>query len=54
MKDMPVLQPDGLVLSTYLPREDVRDALICPTVSDLDDLRRVPWLGHLVCVGKPN
>ena len=38
MKDMPVLQPDGLVLSTYLPREDVRDALICPTVSDLDDL----------------
>ena len=38
MKDMPVLQPDGLVLSTYLPREDARDALICPTVSDLDDL----------------
>ncbi len=30
MKDMPVLQPEGLVLDTYLPREDVRDAFICP------------------------
>ncbi len=38
MKDMPVLQPEGLVLSTYLPREDVRDALICSTASGLDDL----------------
>ena len=38
MKDMPVLQPKGLVLSTYLPREDVRDALICPTASSLNDL----------------
>lgn len=28
MKDMPVLQPGGLLLDTYLPREDVRDALI--------------------------
>ena len=28
MKDMPVLQPEGLVLDTYLPREDVRDAFI--------------------------
>ena len=28
MKDMPVLQPDGLVLDTYLPREDVRDAFV--------------------------
>lgn len=26
MKDMPTLQPDGLTLDTYLPREDVRDA----------------------------
>jgi len=30
MKDMPVLQPDGLMLDTYLPREDVRDAFISP------------------------
>ncbi|MBJ3761322.1 hydroxymethylbilane synthase [Maribius pontilimi] len=28
MKDMPTLQPDGLLLDTYLPREDVRDAFI--------------------------
>ncbi|GAA5077719.1 hydroxymethylbilane synthase [Roseibacterium beibuensis] len=28
MKDMPVEQPPGLVLDTYLPREDVRDAFV--------------------------
>ena len=28
MKDMPVVQPEGLILSTYLPREDVRDAFV--------------------------
>jgi hydroxymethylbilane synthase len=28
MKDMPVLQPAGLVLDCFLPREDVRDAVI--------------------------
>lgn len=28
MKDMPVDQPDGLLLDTYLPREDVRDAFV--------------------------
>jgi len=38
MKDMPTLQPGGLVLDTYLPREDVRDAFISPTASSLDDL----------------
>ncbi|MDG2403735.1 MAG: hydroxymethylbilane synthase [Paracoccaceae bacterium] len=38
MKDMPVEQPAGLILSTYLPRQDVRDALICPTVNRLDDI----------------
>ncbi len=27
-KDMPVEQPEGLILDTYLPREDVRDAFI--------------------------
>jgi len=31
MKDMPVEQPPGLLLDTYLPREDVRDAFISPT-----------------------
>jgi hydroxymethylbilane synthase len=38
MKDMPTLQPDGLVLDTYLPREDVRDAFISPRANGLADL----------------
>ncbi|PIE12802.1 MAG: hydroxymethylbilane synthase [Rhodobacterales bacterium] len=38
MKDMPVEQPDGLILDTYLPREDVRDAFVSPTVKRLADL----------------
>ena len=38
MKDMPVLQPEGLVLDTYLPREDVRDAFISGTVTGLRNL----------------
>lgn len=38
MKDMPTLQPDGLILDTYLPREDVRDAFISPTASGLAEL----------------
>ena len=33
MKDMPVEQPAGLVLDTYLPREDVRDAFVSPGAS---------------------
>ena len=28
MKDMPVLQPEGLVLDCYLPRADVRDGFV--------------------------
>ncbi len=38
MKDMPTLQPAGLVLDCYLPREDVRDAFVSPTVARLADL----------------
>ena len=38
MKDMPVLQPKGLLLDTYLPREDVRDAFVSPSVGSLADL----------------
>ncbi len=37
-KDMPVEQPDGLLLDTFLPREDVRDAFISPTLSSIHDL----------------
>ena len=38
MKDMPVLQPDGLVIDCYLPREDVRDAFVSPGYKSLADL----------------
>ena len=35
MKDMPVLQPDGLLIDCYLPREDVRDAFLSPVAGAL-------------------
>ncbi len=38
MKDMPTLQPEGLLLDTYLPREDVRDAFIALNGGALADL----------------
>ena len=38
MKDMPTVQPDGLVLDCYLPREDVRDGFVSPSVASLADL----------------
>ena len=38
MKDMPTIQPDGLLLDTYLPREDVRDAFISPRHTALAQL----------------
>lgn len=38
MKDMPVAQPDGLLLDTYLPREDVRDAFISHNLTAIADL----------------
>ncbi len=38
MKDMPTLQPGGLLLDTYLPREDVRDGFVSPVYAALADL----------------
>jgi len=38
MKDMPVEQPAGLTLDTYLPREDVRDAFVSAQFEKLADL----------------
>ncbi|MEC9104584.1 MAG: hydroxymethylbilane synthase, partial [Pseudomonadota bacterium] len=32
-KDMPVAQPEGLVIDCFLPREDVRDAFVSATVN---------------------
>mgnify|MGYP001826235700 FL=1 len=45
MKDMPVLQPDGLLLDTYLPREDPRDGFVSASKSALDDLERGATVG---------
>ena len=38
MKDMPVDQPVGLLLDTYLPREDVRDAFVSRTHRSIAEL----------------
>ena len=45
MKDMPVLQPEGLLLDCYLPREDVRDAFVSPKFSRLQDLEEGAVVG---------
>lgn len=37
-KDMPTMLPPGLVLSTFLPREDVRDCFISLSTSSIMDL----------------
>jgi hydroxymethylbilane synthase len=37
-KDMPTFLPDGLVLSAFMPREDVRDAFISRKAQTLADL----------------
>ncbi|MCY4304009.1 MAG: hydroxymethylbilane synthase [Aestuariivita sp.] len=38
MKDMPVEQPPGLILNTYLPREDVRDAFVSLDFNSISEL----------------
>jgi hydroxymethylbilane synthase len=38
MKDMPTVQPEGLVLDCYLPRADVRDAFVSPRYASIADL----------------
>ncbi|MEZ5714054.1 MAG: hydroxymethylbilane synthase [Paracoccaceae bacterium] len=45
MKDMPVAQPEGLLLDCYLPREDVRDAFISPGFGGIADLPRGAVVG---------
>ncbi|THD72071.1 hydroxymethylbilane synthase [Thalassobius vesicularis] len=45
MKDMPVLQPEGLVLDCFLPREDVRDAFVSLKVDSLGDLAEGALIG---------
>lgn len=38
MKDMPTIQPEGLVIDCFLPREDVRDAFVSPQYGSISDL----------------
>ncbi|WP_299620830.1 hydroxymethylbilane synthase [uncultured Tateyamaria sp.] len=45
MKDMPTIQPEGLILDTYLPREDVRDAFISPTLTGITGLAQGAVVG---------
>lgn len=45
MKDMPVEQPEGLILDTYLPREDVRDAFVSLGGGALGDLAQGAVVG---------
>lgn len=45
MKDMPTLQPAGLMLDCYLPREDVRDAFVSPGAARLADLPQGATVG---------
>jgi hydroxymethylbilane synthase len=44
-KDMPTALPDGLLISAYLAREDVRDALISRDGMSLEQLPRSATLG---------
>ena len=44
-KDMPTALPDGLVLSAFLPREDVRDVLVTRSAKSLDALPRGARVG---------
>lgn len=45
MKDMPTLQPAGLVLDCYLPREDVRDAFVSADFANLSELPQGALVG---------
>jgi len=45
MKDMPTEQPAGLILDTYLPREDVRDALVTLAGGAFADLAQGATVG---------
>ncbi len=45
MKDVPAILPGGLLISTYLPREDNRDAFISHVAASIDDLPRGAKVG---------
>ena len=45
MKDMPTVQPAGLAIAAFLPREDVRDVLIANAAQRIADLKRGAIVG---------
>src|SRR5690242_3286551 len=45
MKDMPTVQPTGLVIQAFLPREDARDVLMAGDVRRIADLRQGAVVG---------
>ena len=44
-KDLPSIMPDGVVIAAYLPREDVRDALISALADTVEGLPRGATFG---------
>jgi hydroxymethylbilane synthase len=44
-KDLPTLLPDGVTIAGFLPREDVRDALICAKATSFAELPQGATLG---------
>ncbi len=45
MKDMPTVQPAGVVIAAFLPREDTRDVLIAGTVQRIAELPKGAIVG---------
>ncbi len=45
MKDVPAVQPEGLALVAFLPREDCRDAFLSPVAGSIDELPRGAKVG---------
>ncbi|HUR44013.1 MAG TPA: hydroxymethylbilane synthase [Aestuariivirga sp.] len=45
MKDMPARLPDGLVISTLLPREDAREAFLSPVAANVLELPQGATVG---------
>ncbi|MDC1288618.1 hydroxymethylbilane synthase [Amylibacter sp.] len=45
MKDMPVICPEGLIISCYLPREDVRDSFISTKYKSISELPNGATIG---------
>lgn len=52
-KDLPTMLPEGLVVAGYLPRNDIRDALIAPRWKRWRTCRRARKSAPYRCAGRP-